>query len=157
MAGFVDAHKGEVVGLLDLAVDAAVRGGDIRVTGVGVAGGGDERGEGLDADPVADVVGVAVVEDDVDARGDERGERGGRVWVAGVVARGGEGGADDGGGVGEVDDGADGALDGGAVEVVGVVVVGEGVRGEFARVVFVAAGVVVEDDLDFAEAKVVGV
>jgi hypothetical protein len=83
MAGFVDAEEGEETGLLDLAMDDAVAGCDVREAGFRVSGGVNNVRDDLAAEPVAVVVPgrtlvlllgenwgslrIAIVEHDLDA------------------------------------------------------------------------------------------
>ena len=121
MAGVVDAGEGEVSVLADDAADVGAVDDDLRVAG-GVEGGcagrlgGDGEGDRLPAEPVADVVAVAVDEGDAHAEGEEVGHL--RDLVAAVVVAGCEEGGGNGAvGLSVVDGCADGGLDVGGVEV----------------------------------------
>ena len=155
MPALVDAREAKAPGLLDLPVDEAVQGGDVGVAGRGEAGGVDEVGDGLAAEPVAVVVGVAGEEDDVDALLQEGGDVLEGGVLPAVVAGGAEG--HDVGDFGEVLEGADGSLDFARVEVVDVELGGEGVGVELADVVLVAVEVDVVEGFDLAGAEGVGV
>ena len=94
MAGFVDAHEREVVGLFDLPVHDAVGGRDVGVAGGREVRSGDLVGDDFAAEPVAVVVRVAGVHDHGEIRGDECGHVGDDGEDAGVVAGAAEGAAD---------------------------------------------------------------
>ena len=68
VAGFVDAHEGEVASLADLAELGAVDGeGDVAGSAeLGCVRVVESDGDRFAAEPVADVVGVAVVQVDTD-------------------------------------------------------------------------------------------
>lgn len=141
----VDAREGEVSQLAHGAADVRFVDDDVGVAGYGVeggvgreGGGGDGEGDGLDAEPVAEVVSVAVDEGDAAAEGEEGGELGDLVAAFGV-AGGVEGGCDGGGELGVVDGGAGGGLDVGCVEVFEVGAWWEGVACVLGDVVEVSA------------------
>ena len=102
----------------------------------------------MPAEPVAVVVCVAEVHGHGDVGGEEGLYGGDRADFAVVIAGGAEGVAHGGGGFAVIDEGADGGLDFGAVEVVDVVGLWEGVGVQITDIVFVPFGVDVEDVLN---------
>ena len=143
MAGVKDTSKGQVSSLADHAADVRIVGADGGIAGADeilLAAVGDVERDVLAAEPVADPVGVAVHEADLDAVVEQGGEVG-EIAAADVVACAAEGGRDGGVGLRVVGDDAEGGLDGGLAEVAEVVVWREGGEVAGADVVDGAAGV----------------
>lgn len=156
MSTLVDTDERELRRLPHLPVRNTIARLDVDEAGDVVVLGGDDIRDGLPAEPVAVVIRVAEVQRDADIPPQQRADVLDRIHAPVIVARRPERRANGIVRLGEVDVRADGLLDGGRVEVVDVEGVGEGVGGQLAEVVFVAAGVDVVQVLDLLVAEVVG-
>ena len=146
MAGIEHTSERQVPGLADQATDVGIVGTDLRVAGaheILLAAVRDIEGDVLATEPIADPVGIAVHQVDLDAlvkQGGQVGEIGAVETAADEVARLAEGGGDAGVGLRVVCDDAEGGLDVGLAEVAEVVVGREGGEVAGADVVDGAAG-----------------
>ena len=118
-----------------------VVGGDVDVSGARKTRCSDLGGDDLAAQPVTVVVGVAVVHHDGDVLLDQLEHIFDGEVLAAVVTCAAEGGGHGMGALGEVLVSADGGLNGWGVEIRDVERVGEGIRLQFADVVFVSVGI----------------
>lgn len=156
MPALVNPHKRKLGRLPHLPVRNTVTRLDVNEASDVVVLGRDDIRDSLPAEPVAVVVGVAEVQRDADIPPQQRADVFDRVHAPIIVAGRPERRADGVVGFREVDVRADGLLHGGRVEVVDVEGIREGVGGQLAEVVFVAAGVDVVQVLDLLVAEVVG-
>ena len=94
MTRFINSRKRKVGSLFHLSMNDMIRSRNILIPGFLVAWSGDLGSDFLGSQPVAVVVCVAGVEEDVDSLLDEGGEGGDGAFFTVVVAGGGEGVAD---------------------------------------------------------------